>query len=99
MHEKGNFNLYTQDDDNRIFPFGHTMRQMRIDELPQLWNVIKGEMYFSGLAQVSYPYGRNIYDAKQKLRYDMVYIQNWSLFLELKISLKTIQVILGKEGI
>lgn len=53
----------------------------------------------TGLAQVSYPYGRNVYDAKQKLNYDLHYIKNWSLWMECKIALQTIKVILGKKGI
>ncbi|HHD82025.1 MAG TPA: sugar transferase, partial [Campylobacterales bacterium] len=129
MHVNSKFNPYTQENDSRIFPFGNTMRQMRIDELPQLFNIIKGEMHLigpraewdilvkdyekvipnyhdrhlvspgiTGLAQVQYPYGRNIKDAKNKLRYDRLYIDSWSLLLELKVVWKTIEVILGKRG-
>lgn len=53
----------------------------------------------TGLAQVSYPYGRNIYDAQQKLNYDLHYIKNWSLSMELKVALQTVAVILGKKGV
>lgn len=53
----------------------------------------------TGLAQVSYPYGRNVYDAQQKLNYDLFYIRNWSLWMELKVALQTIMVILGKKGV
>ena len=129
MHVDGKFNPYTQTNDSRIFPFGNTMRKMRIDELPQLLNVFKGEMHLigpraewdilvkdyetiipsyhdrhlvapgiTGLAQVQYPYGRNIKDAKNKLKYDRLYIESWSLSLELKVIFKTIEVILGKKG-
>lgn len=129
MHTNSKFNPYTQENDSRIFPFGNTMRQMRIDELPQLFNVLKGEMHLlgpraewdilvkdyeisipnyhdrhliapgiTGLAQVQYPYGRNIKDAKNKLKYDRIYIGSWSLGLELKVIWKTIEVILGKRG-
>jgi lipopolysaccharide/colanic/teichoic acid biosynthesis glycosyltransferase len=52
----------------------------------------------TGLAQVQYPYGRNIQDAKNKLKYDRIYINSWSLGLELKVVFKTIEVILGKRG-
>jgi len=122
-------NLYTQDNDPRIFPFGKFMRATRIDELPQLINVIKGEMHIigpraewnilvdgykekirnysirhnvmpgiTGLAQVRYPYGENLKDTKIKLVYDLFYIDNWSIKLELKIILETIAVIFGAKG-
>jgi lipopolysaccharide/colanic/teichoic acid biosynthesis glycosyltransferase len=130
MHVNSKFNPYTQENDSRIFPFGNTMRKMRIDELPQLLNIIKGEMHLigpraewdilvkdyekiiphyhdrhlvapgiTGLAQVCYPYGRNVEDAKKKLEYDMKYITNWSLKKEIMVIFKTIKVVLGKEGI
>jgi len=129
MHTNSKFNPYTQENDSRIFPFGNTMRKMRVDELPQLLNILKGEMHLlgpraewdilvkdyekiipdyhnrhlvapgiTGLAQVCYPYGRNVEDAKKKLEYDMDYIQNWSLLKELNVVFKTIKVVLGKEG-
>ena len=130
MHEDSEFNPYTQNNDSRIFPYGLIMRKYRIDELPQLWNVIKGDMHLvgpraewdilveeyentiprynkrhlvkpgiTGLAQVSFPYGRNIDDTKKKLKYDLEYIENWSIFLEFKVAIKTVLVILGKKGI
>jgi len=129
MHTNSKFNPYTQENDSRIFPFGNTMRKMRIDELPQLINIIKGEMHLlgpraewdilvkdyeeiipnyhqrhlvapgiTGLAQVCYPYGRNVDDAKKKLEYDVEYISNWSLLKEINVIFKTIKVVLGKEG-
>ena len=129
MHVNSKFNPYTQENDSRIFPFGNTMRKMRIDELPQLINIFKGEMHLigpraewdilvkdyekiipnyherhlvapgiTGLAQVCYPYGRNVDDAKKKLEYDIEYISNWSLKKELMVIFKTIKVVLGKEG-
>jgi len=48
MHTDSHFNPYTEENDSRIFPFGHTMRKMRIDELAQLVNVIKGDMHIVG---------------------------------------------------
>jgi lipopolysaccharide/colanic/teichoic acid biosynthesis glycosyltransferase len=130
MHIDMEFNPYTQYEDCRIFPFGKIMRKMRLDELPQLWNVIKGDMHLigpraewdilvdkyknvipkynqrhsvrpgiTGLAQVSYPYGRNIYDAKRKLEYDLNYIKEWSFFLELKVVWQTSLVVFGKKGV
>jgi lipopolysaccharide/colanic/teichoic acid biosynthesis glycosyltransferase len=116
--------------DTRVFPFGEFMRKTRIDELPQMLNVLKGEMHFvgprperkfwieqfekdipyynerhlvapgiTGWAQVMYPYGANVEDAKQKLMYDLYYIKHWSLWLEIKVLIKTVQVVLGKKGV
>ncbi len=124
------FNEYTQENDPRIFPWGMIMRRMRIDELPQVFNVIKGDMHFigpraewnrlvkkyeknipyysarhivkpgiTGWAQVKYSYGTSEEDAKEKLMYDLYYIKNWSLWLEIKTIFKTILVILNKEGV
>jgi len=53
----------------------------------------------TGLAQVSYPYGRNMYDTEQKLGYDLKYIKNWSLFVEMKVLFQTIEVVLKRKGI
>ena len=130
MHTNSHFNPYTEDNDSRIFSYGNIMRKYRIDELPQIFNVLKGDMHLigpraewdilvdnyskkingyekrhlvkpgiTGLAQVSYPYGRNINDAIEKLKYDLFYIKNWSPWLELKVDFKTVLVILGKEGV
>ena len=118
-------------DDPRIFAWGDTMRKTRIDEIPQLFNILKGEMsligprperkywiekdfekhipYYNqrhivrpgitGWAQVMYPYGDGIEDARQKLMYDLYYIKYWSFALELKVIWKTVLVVLGKKGI
>ena len=130
IHDTTKEGLYTQDQDLRIFPFGQFMRKTRIDELPQILNVIKGEMHIvgpraewdilsnqyketikdyqkrylvrpgiTGLAQVSYPYGRNTYDAEQKLNYDLKYIRDWSLQSEMKVVAQTIVVVLRKKGV
>ena len=129
MHHHSAFNPYTHESDDRVFPFGKIMRKMRIDELPQLLNVLKGEMHLigpraewdilvekyeniipsyharhsvapgiTGLAQVLYPYGCNTQDARNKLRYDKLYIRSWSLKLELQIVWRTITVILHRKG-
>jgi lipopolysaccharide/colanic/teichoic acid biosynthesis glycosyltransferase len=130
MHEDGESNLYRTKKDSRVFKYGDIMRKIRIDELPQLWNVFKGDMHLigpraewdvlveqyekeiheyhnrhkvrpgiTGLAQVYYPYGRNAQDTKNKLKYDIFYIQNWSLLLEIKIIRKTVVVIFGRMGV
>jgi len=124
------FDHYTQENDPRIFPWGAFMRKTRIDELPQLWNVIKGDIHIigpraewdelvkkyekewpfyhlrhinapgiTGWAQVNYPYGKNLEDTYQKLMYDLYYIKNWSLWLEIKTIFKTIWVIVSGKGL
>ena len=130
MHLNSHHDPYTRENDTRIFKWGNIMRKTRIDELPQLMNVLKGEMHFigpraewnilvenyeneipyynerhliapgiTGWAQVNYPYGQNIEDTKQKLMYDLYYIKNWSLCLEIKVIWKTIMVVLNKKGL
>jgi len=124
------FDHYTQENDPRIFKWGKIMRKTRIDELPQLINVIKGDLHIigpraewdelvkkyekewpfyhlrhintpgiTGWAQVNYPYGKNIEDTYQKLMYDLYYIKNWSLWLEIKTIFKTIYVMVGGKGL
>ena len=121
---------FASKNDPRVFQWGDTMRKTRIDELPQMLNVLRGDMHFigprperkvwtdkfelqipyyaerhlvkpgiTGWAQVMYPYGANAEDAKQKLMYDLYYIKNWSIILELKVIWKTILVVIGKKGV
>ncbi len=123
------FNKYTQENDPRIFPWGKIMRKTRIDELPQLFNVLKGDMHLvgpraewnilvkeyekevpyynlrhvvkpgiTGWAQVKYHYGLSIEDTKEKLMYDLYYIKNWSIWLELKTIFKTISTVVLNKG-
>jgi lipopolysaccharide/colanic/teichoic acid biosynthesis glycosyltransferase len=120
---------FSSKNDDRIFDFGRTMRSTRIDELPQLLNIVKGEMSLigprperkiftdafeeniphyakrhivkpgiSGYAQVMYPYGAGIADARHKLMYDLYYIKNWSLVLETQIAIKTFWTMVAKRG-
>lgn len=115
--------------DPRITKVGSFIRLTRIDELPQLWNVFKGEMslvgprperpefdlqlreqipYYdvrylvkpgiTGWAQVCYPYGASVEDAYQKVAYDLYYIKNYSLFLDMAIALKTLRVVVLGKG-
>ena len=115
--------------DPRITRVGYWLRVMRIDELPQIWNVLRGEMtligprperpefdvklkeaipYYevrylvkpgiTGWAQVMYPYGASIEDAYEKLAYDLYYIKNYSLWLDMAIAFKTIRVVLLGKG-
>ncbi len=120
---------WAERNDPRISPVGRVLRKLRIDELPQLWNVLKGDMSFigprperpsfakdlekhipfyeirnlikpgiTGWAQVMYPYGASIEDAREKLQFDLYYIKNYSLMLDLWIMFKTIRVVLGAGG-
>src|SRR3989338_4536294 len=127
--EKENGAVWAQENDPRITWLGKILRKTRIDELPQLWNILKGEMSFvgpraerpefhdklkkdvpfyeeryiikpglSGWAQINYRYGSSITDAAEKLQYDLYYIKNRSLVLDLGIILKTINISLRQAG-
>jgi lipopolysaccharide/colanic/teichoic acid biosynthesis glycosyltransferase len=115
--------------DDRVTKVGQFIRKTRVDELPQLWNVLKGDMSFvgprperpffvrqlvaeipfydvrhsvkpgvTGWSQVRYPYGASVEDALAKLQYDLYYVKNHSLFLDLLILLETVQVVLFGKG-
>ena len=115
--------------DNRVTSVGKYLRASRIDELPQLWNILTGEMsligprperpefietlakeipYYrarlsvkpglTGWAQIMYKYGNSVDDARVKLEYDLYYIKNRSVFLEMTIGLKTLKTILLMRG-
>jgi lipopolysaccharide/colanic/teichoic acid biosynthesis glycosyltransferase len=121
--------VWTQDDDPRITRVGKYIRKLRIDELPQIFDVLKGDMSFvgprpereffvqklesiipfyrerftvkpgiSGWAQVSYGYGASVEDAIEKLNYDLFYIKNMSIFMDLMIVAKTVKIVLFGKG-
>jgi len=120
---------WAQKSDDRTTRVGRLIRRMRIDELPQIYNVLKGQMsmigprperpYFvdnlthdipyyavrhsvkpgiTGWAQVRYQYGATVEDAKQKLQYDLYYVKNHTLFLDLLIAFETASVVLTGKG-
>ncbi|MES2802065.1 MAG: sugar transferase [Bdellovibrionota bacterium] len=115
--------------DARITRVGQFIRATRIDELPQLFNILTGEMSFvgprperhefnekieqvvpfynvrhlvrpgiTGWAQVLFPYGASIDDSKQKLQYEIYYIKNYSIMMDIEVVLKTISVVLLGKG-
>lgn len=129
MHIDSDSQGNTVKDDQRIYSFAKFLRKFRLDELPQIINIIFGEMHLvgpraewvklsdeysehidnyalrnivrpgiTGWAQVLYQYGFDINDSKQKLMYELYYIKNWTIWLELEICIKTFAVILDKKG-
>jgi sugar transferase (PEP-CTERM system associated) len=120
---------WAADDDPRITRVGKFLRSSRLDELPQLWCVLKGDMNFvgprperpefvewlsreipyygvrhvvrpgiTGWAQVQYKYGNTLDDAREKLQYDLFYIKNASLGLDLLIWFHTVKIVLLGRG-
>ncbi len=127
--ETGGTPRWAQKQDPRVTRVGHFIRQTRIDELPQLLNVLRGDMSvvgprperphfvrelaqaietytirervkpgITGWAQINYPYGASVEDAREKLAYDLYYIKNRGFFLDLLILCSTVRVILFREG-
>lgn len=115
--------------DSRVTRIGQIIRLTRIDELPQLVNILRGEMSFigprperpifveklareipfyelrmcvkpglTGWAQVNYPYGASVEDARMKLSYDLYYVRHGSILLDAMILFATVRVILFQEG-
>ncbi|MGZ9058532.1 MAG: sugar transferase, partial [Burkholderiaceae bacterium] len=115
--------------DSRVTRVGRLIRKLRIDELPQLFNVLSGEMSLvgprperpsfvaglteqirfyevrhsikpgiTGWAQIRYPYGSSVEDSERKLQYDLYYVKNNSLSLDILILMETVRVVLLGEG-
>lgn len=128
--EKDGKARWAQKNDTRVTRVGGFIRNTRIDELPQIFNVLKGEMSFvgprperpqfvdelakeipyfrerhrakpgiTGWAQICYPYGASTEDAEEKLKYDLYYIKNHSLFFDLFILVRTVEIILLGSGV
>ncbi len=121
--------MWASQKDSRVTRVGKWLRLTHIDELPQIWNIFKGDMSFvgprperpefvtmleekvpyyfvrhsvqpglTGWAQINYQYGDSIEDATNKLEFDLYYVKNMSIFLDLKIILRTIGVVILRDG-
>ena len=127
--ESGSGPVWAAGEDPRVTRVGRWLRKLRLDELPQLWNVVRGDMSFvgprperphfvdelrkeipyyserhavkpgiTGWAQVRHPYGNTVADALEKLKFDLYYIKNMSLGLDLAVLLRTVKVVLLGRG-
>ncbi len=116
-------------DDTRATRVGSFIRKVRIDEIPQVFNVLRGDMAFvgprperpvfvsvlaekipyyevrhaakpgiTGWAQINYPYGASVEDAKRKLALDLYYIKNGNIFLDIMTMIQTGKVLLWNGG-
>ena len=122
--------LLTTNADPRVTPYGRVMRKYRLDELPQLWNILKGEMSFVGprpeqkyyidqiikeapyyyllhnvrpgltsWGMVKYGYAATLEQMIERLQYDMLYYENMSLLIDLKIIIYTIRTVVTGKGV
>jgi lipopolysaccharide/colanic/teichoic acid biosynthesis glycosyltransferase len=122
--------VWSKPGDTRVTPLGRFMRRTRIDELPQLWNVLRGDMSMvgprperpefvhdlakqipfygqrhvvkpgiTGWAQVRYTYGATVEDAMEKLQYDLFYIKNFAISLDLFIIFETLKTVVLRKGV
>lgn len=128
--EKGGKAIWASKNDSRITKVGAFIRNTRLDELPQIWNVIRGDMSFvgprperpqfveelkvevpfydsrhkvvpglMGWAQLNYPYGASVDDAKHKLEYDLYYAKNHSFMMDILIMIQTVEIVLLGKGV
>ncbi len=128
--EKDGTPQWAQKSDPRVTTVGKVIRATRIDEIPQIFNVFKGDMSFvgprperpffvdelqkeiplyaerhivkpgiTGWAQLNYPYGASTEDARHKLEYDLYYVKNYTVFLDILILIQTVRVVLWQDGV
>jgi len=121
---------WASDEDPRITTIGKFLRRTRLDEIPQIWNVLRGDMAFvgprperpefvaklseqipyysvrhavrpgiTGWAQINYGYGSSIEESKEKLRFDLYYVRNVSVGLDLLIVFYTIRAVIRGRGV
>jgi sugar transferase (PEP-CTERM system associated) len=121
--------IWASSNDDRTTRVGRIIRKIRVDEIPQFWNILKGEMSFigprperphfvsqlaeevpfydhrhlvapglTGWAQIKYPYGASVHDARQKLQYDLFYIKNQTVALDIIIVIETVKTVLFSRG-
>ena len=129
LHDPEKYSKYTLDNDSRVTKFGKFIRKTRIDELPQLWNILKGTMSFvgprpewdilakdyarqihyynlrhlikpgiTGWAQVMFPYGESLDDAKKMLEYDLYYLKHQDFILDVLVVAKTAKAVFFGKG-
>jgi sugar transferase (PEP-CTERM system associated) len=121
--------VWAQKNDSRVTPIGSFLRRSRLDEIPQLWNALRGDMSMvgprperpsfvadltrqipfygqrhvvkpgvTGWAQVRYTYGASVEDALQKLQYDLYYIKNMSVALDIFVMFQTVKTVVMRRG-